>query len=212
MEKNRFSCGYDHLLTSSSYSSSCPSQALWTELGEIYIRQLYWWVPVPFQTIAYSDFLGGTPASFRSLIDLRFTVVKDDPTAVGSKIIVDAACELLSLENWASCICEVVEVSTETSSSGVRGGIDAHFDAIDEMEERFEKGSVQILTPDFFAHHNYYYKHQYSKDHHLFFFFPFFEAASFSILIISFWRLIWSDAKNSFHSSSSCAFLVFMLS
>jgi len=47
---------------------------------------------------------------------------------------------------------------------------------------------------------------------HFFFFLPFFEAAaSFYILMISFCFLSCSDAKYSFHSSSSCAFLVLML-
>jgi hypothetical protein len=45
---------------------------------------------------------------------------------------------------------------------------------------------------------------------HFFFFLVFLEAASFSILTISFCRFNCSEARNSLHSSSNCAFFVLM--
>ena len=78
--------------------------------------------------------------------------MEDYPTAIWGQVVGYVALEFLAFEKWSGFLCEVVEMFASTSAERVGGWIDSYFYFVDELEERFKEGSIEILAPYLFAH------------------------------------------------------------
>ena len=62
--------------------------------------------------------------------------MKDDPTAVRSHVVTNAACKLFTFEYGTSCVGPFVVVLSEAGAAGVGNWVDTYLDSVDEVEER----------------------------------------------------------------------------
>ena len=136
--------------------------------------------------------------------------MKDHPTMIRCKIVAYRALKLFPLENRFCFIAPIVVILSNFGSPRVRNRINAELCLSNELEERLEQRTSEILISDFFSH-NIIIQNNIAIDlYHFFFFFFLPPAASFYIRTISFCLFNCYEAKNSLHSSSNWAFLVLM--